>query len=120
MRIHLSVSSAIAALVCAVLFALPVAAQQTTLSQNDPRPVAKATARQGDISIDGRVDEAAWAAATPITEFLQQRPDEGKPATERTELRILYDEAAIYIGARMFDSQGAAGVRAALTRRDQV
>jgi hypothetical protein len=76
--------------------------------------------RQGPIAIDGRVDDAAWAAATPITEFLQQRPDEGKPASEKTELRILYDESAVYIGARMFDSQGAAGVRAALTRRDQV
>ena len=120
MRIHPSVS-AVPALLCAISLALPVAAQQTTtLSQNDPRPVARATARQGDISIDGRVDEAAWAAATPISQFLQQRPDEGKPATEKTELRILYDEAAIYIGARMFDSQGAAGVRAALTRRDQV
>ena len=100
--------------------ALEAGAQQTTLSQSDPRPVARAAARQGNISIDGRVDDAAWAAATPITEFLQQRPDEGKPASEKTELRILYDDAAIYIGARMYDSQGAAGVRAALTRRDQV
>ncbi len=119
MRIHPSVS-AFFAFLCAVSVAAPVAAQQTTLSQNDPRPVARASARQGDISIDGRVDEAAWAAATPITEFLQQRPDEGKPATEKTELRILYDDAAVYIGARMYDSQGAAGVRAALTRRDLV
>lgn len=119
MRIHPSVS-AVPALLLALSFALPVAAQQTTLSQNDPRPVAKATARQGEISIDGRVDEAAWAAATPITEFRQQAPDEGKPASEKTELRILYDDAAVYIGARMYDSQGAAGVRAALTRRDQV
>jgi hypothetical protein len=119
MRIHPSVA-AVPALLCALFFVPSVAAQQTTLSQNDPRPVARAAARQGDISIDGRVDEAAWAAATPITQFLQQAPDEGKPATEKTELRILYDDAAVYIGARMYDSQGAAGVRAALTRRDQV
>lgn len=115
-----SVVVATSTLLCVLAAALPVSAQQTTLSQNDPRPVARAAARQGAISIDGRVDEQAWAAATPITEFLQQRPDEGKPASEKTELRILYDESAIYIGARMYDSQGAAGVRAALTRRDQV
>ena len=96
------------------------AAQQTTRSQNDPRPVARAALRQGEITIDGRVDESAWAAATPITELTQSRPDEGKPATQRTELRILYDEAALYIGARMFDSLGAKGVRSALARRDQV
>ena len=115
-----SVSGPLSLFLATLSLAVPVSAQQTTLSQNDPRPVARAAARQGAISIDGRVDEPAWAAATPITEFLQQRPDEGKPASEKTELRILYDDAAVYIGARMYDSQGARGVRAALTRRDQV
>ena len=103
-----------------VAFAVSATAQQTTRSQNDPRPVARAELRQGGVAIDGRLDESAWAAATPITEFIQQTPEEGKPATERTELRILYDEAALYIGARMHDKLGAQGVRAALTRRDQV
>jgi Domain of unknown function (DUF5916) len=96
------------------------AAQQTTRSQNDPRPVAQATLRQGEITIDGRLDEAAWAAATPITELVQSVPDEGRPPTQKTEIRILYDANAIYIGARMFDSMGAAGVRSVLTRRDQL
>ncbi len=103
-----------------VAFAFPAAAQQTGRSQSDPRPVARASLRQGPIAVDGRIDESAWAAATPITEFVQQRPDEGKPATQRTELRILYDEAAVYIGARMHETLGPRGVRAALTRRDQV
>src|SRR5688500_975345 len=83
---------------------LPALAQQTTRSQNDPRPVARAAARQGDVTLDGSLDESAWAAATPVTEFVQSSPDEGKPPTQRTELRFLYDDAAIYIGARMFDS----------------
>jgi len=119
---HPRPSVAVAVLTIFFALSLPERAmsQQTTLSQGDPRPVARAALREGPIAIDGRVDDAAWAAATPITEFLQQRPDEGKPPSERTELRILYDEAAIYIGARMFDKQGAAGVRSALTRRDQV
>jgi hypothetical protein len=100
--------------------AIPVRAQQTTRSQNDPRPVARAALREGEVTIDGRVDEAAWAKATPITELVQSSPDEGKPASQRTELRILYDEGAIYIGARMYDSLGAKGVRSVLARRDQV
>jgi hypothetical protein len=120
MQLRPSVAGPVSIILVALSVGGPATAQQTTLSQNDPRPVARAAARQGAIDIDGRVDEAAWGAATPITEFLQQRPDEGKPASEKTELRILYDESAVYIGARMFDSQGAAGVRAALTRRDQV
>ena len=104
----------------ALSIASPAATQQTTRSQNDPRPVAHATLRQGEVSIDGKLDDAAWAAATPITELVQSTPDEGKPATQKTEIRILYDAAALYVGARMYDSLGRAGVRSALARRDQV
>jgi hypothetical protein len=100
--------------------AVPALSQQTTRSQNDPRPVARAALREGQVTIDGRLDESAWAAATPITEFVQSTPDEGKPPSQRTEMRILYDNAAIYIGARMYDSLGAKGVRSVLARRDQV
>jgi hypothetical protein len=111
------------ALLCA-LFAVAypsgAAAQQITRSQNDPRPVAQATLRQGEVIVDGRLDETAWAAATPITELIQAVPDEAKPPSQKTEIRILYDAGAIYIGARMFDSLGAKGVRSALARRDQV
>ena len=95
-------------------------AQQTTRSQADPRPVAQAARREGGISVDGKLDETAWSRATPITELIQSSPNEGKPASEKTELRILYDEGAIYVGARMFDSMGEKGVRAVLTRRDQL
>lgn len=111
-----------AALILAAVaaFSSPVAAQQAPRSQNDPRPVAKASPRQGQITIDGKIDEAAWAAATPVTEFVQSMPDEGKQPSERTELRILYDESAIYIAARMYDALGAKGVHGVLARRDQL
>jgi hypothetical protein len=72
------------------------------------------------VTIDGKLDEAAWAASTPIGDLTQSVPNEGKAATEKTEIRVLYDDAAIYIGARMFDSQGKKGVHAILTRRDQL
>ena len=110
-------------LTAAIAFAAisaPLFAQQTTKSQNDPRPVAHATARSGSVTIDGKLDEAAWAASTPIGDLTQSVPNEGKAATEKTEIRVLYDDAAIYIGARMFDSQGKKGVHAILTRRDQL
>ena len=95
-------------------------AQQTTKSQTDPRPVAQATRRNGDVSLDGKLDEAAWAAAKPIGDLTQSVPNEGKAPTEKTEIRVLYDDAAIYIGARMFDTMGKRGVRSVLTRRDQL
>jgi hypothetical protein len=98
----------------------PVFAQATTKSQSDPRPSAQAAAREGDVTIDGKLEESAWAKATPIGELTQSSPNEGKAPSEKTEIRILYDDAAIYIGARMFDSQGRKGVKAVLTRRDQL
>ena len=93
---------------------------QKTRSQNDPRPVAHAEKRTGAIVVDGRLSEEAWAAAKPIGDLIQSVPDEGKAASQKTEIRILYDDAAIYIGARMYDSLGSKGVRAVLTRRDQL
>jgi hypothetical protein len=83
-----------------------------------PVPSTRAAARSGAIVLDGRLDEAGWNATAPVTEFSQFDPDEGKPATERTEVRFLFDEDALYVGARMFDSAGPAGVRTRLVRRD--
>ncbi len=82
-------------------------------------PSLRAVARAVPVKLDGRLDETAWLAAPPARGFRQQRPHEGRPATQPTELHILYDDEAIYIGARMFDSLGAAGVRTQLVRRDQ-
>ncbi|MDA1082139.1 MAG: DUF5916 domain-containing protein, partial [Gemmatimonadetes bacterium] len=67
------------------------------------------------IEIDGRLDEAAWASATPATEFVQNDPIEGDPVSERTEVRILFDDRAVYVGARLYD-RGAISSR--LGRRD--
>ena len=54
--------------------------------------------------IDGVLDDQAWAQAALIDEFVQQEPLEGAPATERTEVRVLYDGANLYIGVLAFDS----------------
>jgi len=67
--------------------------------------------------VDGRIDEASWASATPVTGLCQRDPQEGAPATERVEVRILYDADALYVGARLFDS-APEHVIARLGRRD--
>jgi hypothetical protein len=112
--------SAALALACTLAVA-PLSAQESTKSIH-PRtaPVAQAAPRSGPVSIDGRLDEAAWAAATPISNFTQSEPHEGQSPTQRTEIRVLYDADALYIGARVNDSLGAAGIRAPLARRDQL
>jgi len=68
--------------------------------------------------VDGRLDETVWRSAPAITSFTQREPDEGAPAPERTDVRIAYDDDALYIGARMF-SEHPADIRALVTRRDQ-
>ncbi|HUQ48395.1 MAG TPA: DUF5916 domain-containing protein [Gemmatimonadaceae bacterium] len=103
------------------LLALPslVAAQNTRPAASDTiaRRVAHAARRSGDISIDGRLDEAAWASATPSSGFVQSYPKPGAPAPDPTEVRVLYDDAALYVGVRMHDSHPDS-IAAQLARRD--
>ncbi len=83
-----------------------------------PAPAVGAVRLTSPVTLDGRLDEDVWRTAPAATDFRQSQPDEGKPATQRTEVRFAYDDAAIYIGARMFDTLGAKGVRTRLVRRD--
>lgn len=69
------------------------------------------------LEIDGRLDEEAWQQAAPHSTFTQRDPNEGQRATEETEVRVLYDDDAIYVGARLSDSQPQS-IKALLGRRD--
>jgi hypothetical protein len=67
----------------------------------------KAVYTRDEIRIDGVLDEPVWREAVPATDFRQQEPYEGTPASERTEVRVLYDDKHLYIGIRAFDSEPA-------------
>ncbi len=54
--------------------------------------------------IDGRVDDGIWQSVKPYTDFTQQDPLEGAPATERTEVRMIVGRGHVYIGLICFDS----------------
>jgi len=56
------------------------------------------------VNIDGNLNEEFWKQTIPVNQFTQRDPDEGKEPTQKTEVRITYDDAAIYIGARMYDT----------------
>ncbi len=71
------------------------------------------------IVVDGRVDEAAWSTASPISGLRQNDPNVGAPATEGTEVRVLYDRATLYVAVQAFDAQPA-GVIARILARDQL
>jgi hypothetical protein len=57
-----------------------------------------ATRATGPIELDGRLDEPTWGAAPVASDFIQNDPREGEPATFDTEVRLLYDDDALYIG----------------------
>lgn len=81
-----------------------------------PRPVAQASRTSEAPDIDGRLDEALWKRAELLTDFIQSQPDQGRLATERTEVRILYDDQALYVGAMLYDSHPDAYVVQSLER----
>ena len=56
-------------------------------------------------TIDGVLDELFWSTIEPVTGFRQRDPVDGAPASERTEVRIGYDEDALYFGMMMYDSE---------------
>jgi hypothetical protein len=73
------------------------------------RPAVSAVRINTDerISIDGKLDESPWQRVPPVTDFIQQDPDNGQPASERTELRVLFDRDKLYIGVECFDADPA-------------
>lgn len=69
------------------------------------------------IEIDGELKENSWKQAPVLTDFIQYNPDEGSPATEKTEVRILYSKDCMYVGVRALDSDPDE-IKAILARRD--
>ena len=68
------------------------------------RATIRAVEVDAPIRLDGQLDEQAYFTVPAITGFIQQAPDEGAPATEKTEAWILFDADNIYVGARIWDS----------------
>ncbi len=66
--------------------------------------------------IDGEINEPAWQSAPLLTDFIQNFPTYGLPASTKTEVRILYDDEAVYVSAYLFDETSL--IRRQLTSRD--
>ncbi|MDO9519910.1 MAG: porin [Pseudohongiella sp.] len=92
---------------------------QDTIVTTDARPSIQAYRIPAgiEVQLDGFLDEEVWALAQPITEFRQQEPVEGGVPSEPTEIRIMYDDQALYIGAMLYDSDPA-GILAYQLQRD--
>ena len=96
----------IAVLVCsvAVISTDAAQAQQGTDRTAGDRRIATAARAATPPAIDGTLDDAVWQQAEPLTDFVQTEPQEGAAASERTEVRLLYDDTYVYIGVICFDS----------------
>ena len=81
-------------------------------------PVALATRTDAPFVVDGKLDEPAWSMATPITDLRQTTPDPGAPASQKSEIRILYDDDNLYVGAWLFENRKR--LRDRMIRRDGV
>lgn len=112
-------------LAAAVTAAAPAAlqAEQAPPAAADPAAIHASRPTLGVLRvaeppvIDGRLAEEAWSRAPLADHFRQRDPNEGQPATERTEIRVLYDDHALYVGARMYDGQPSA-ISTRLSSRD--
>jgi hypothetical protein len=99
----------------AVLAASAHAQGGTSSSTQPSLPVSQAVRATGRVHLDGKLDERAWVEA-PVTDiFTQIDPLEGQPASQKTEVRVVYDDDALYVGARLHDS---GRITARLGRRD--
>jgi hypothetical protein len=103
-------------MMCALAgIASPALAQDSTAA--GARKVLRA-ATVAAMTLDGRLLEAAWATAEVANAFTNREPVEGVEPTQRTEVRVLFDETAVWIGARMFDREPGS-IAQQVVRRDQ-
>ena len=103
-----------------LLPALALSAQPGPPPQEAPIQGLRARRVHRPVKLDGRLGDPAWAEAPPVdTGFTQLWPAYGEPSRLRTEVRVLYDDAYLYIGAHLRVPEGAKGVMRRVHRRDQ-
>lgn len=83
----------------------------------DAPPVAEAVGVEHSPRLDGTLSDSLWQLAKPLTAFRQTEPYEGQPATEKTEVRVLYTARAVFFGIHCYDSEPS-GIVATELRRD--
>jgi hypothetical protein len=98
---HILLLSATLIFVLQTLAQIPVSKQRETESKSFKVKIFRA---DEDIKINGVLDEAVWSKAGSISDFRQQEPREGEPASEKTEIRVLFNDKNLYFAIRAFDS----------------
>lgn len=106
------------AMACTAFGAAGLGGAESDRPLSKPAPVARASFLAVPPKLDGRViDDQAWRGVSAISGFWQTRPNEGIPATQKTDVYVGYTKDALYIGAVLHDTEPA-GIVAASSRRD--
>jgi hypothetical protein len=116
------VRTCVLAFVCVIAVPRQSATQTAAIAAADtartgPPRRMRAVRRSGVIKLDGKLDDAAWALAPTSSDFVQSYPSPNAPATDVTQVRILYDDDALWVGVRMFDAHPDS-IASQLARRD--
>lgn len=104
-RLAVAISMSLYGSLLCLLGSSPVAAQEETVIDTAAVKEFRVVRIDSPPVIDGVLDDAVWQQAEVITDFHQTRPGDGTTPSEPTELYVLYDDDALYIGARMYDSE---------------
>jgi hypothetical protein len=107
-------------LLCSIL-SLPKGYAQTdavVFAPDSIRRTVQARPATGPIRVDGRLDDAAWQQAAPTSRFVMMDPIQGNPATQSTEVRVLFNAQYLYVGAFCRDSIGRRSIRVTNFQRD--
>jgi hypothetical protein len=106
---------------CCLVAAVPAVAQKslptTPVTAAAPRRQLAAQRTASPIRLDGLLDDAAWQAAPVANHFIEQRPRPGRPERLPTEVRVLYDDVAMYVGAKLVEASPDS-IKRELTQRD--
>ncbi len=83
------------------------------------KPTLEAIRTETGPKVDGVLDEDAWKKATPAENFTTLRPNPGLPSRQRSDVRVVYDNGGIYVGARLYDGSPDS-ILTELTERDDI
>lgn len=102
----------------AVVLAVPCSGAAQSVQTPARKQATALRVPSGSIRLDGRLDEQVWRLASPVTDFVQSEPVEGAPPTDPMDVRFIYDEDALFVGARMH-SRNPSDIQAPMSRRDE-
>ncbi len=83
----------------------PPLAPEVIARDAEGRATMRAIRLDGPLQLDGQLDERVYYTVPPVTDFIQQEPDEGAPARDQTEVWVLFDRDTFYVAARCWSTE---------------